>query len=463
MLLAVLGATDWVDGYIARHFDQGSELGKILDPTADRVLLVAAAVALLVEDLPVAVDIVIWIMLIREVARSRAATVALALAGARRIDVVWAGKAGTLAVMFALPLFLWADAIDSGAWRAFIWFAGWCFAIGGIALGYYAAAKYVPAARRGAARRASEPRRRRIEGGGARMKAVILAGGEGTRLRPLTSNQPKPMMPIANVPMMEHIVRLLARHGFDDIVVTVAFLANHIRNYFGDGSDFGVRMRYATEESPLGTAGSVRNAMDELDETFLVISGDVLTDVDLGAFVERAPQASEAFASIALKRVENPVEFGIVITQRRRHDRALPREADVGRGVLRHDQHRASTCSSPGSSTTSAEGEVVDFSSDVFPAILDAGRQALRPRRRRLLGGRRHARGVPHRARGHPRRPGRHRRSRASRCASGSGSARTPTSRPTSSSRARCSSATTAASRPARCCARTPCSATTSS
>ncbi|MDQ6853375.1 MAG: nucleotidyltransferase family protein, partial [Actinomycetota bacterium] len=85
------------------------------------------------------------------------------------------------------------------------------------------------------------------------MKAVILAGGEGTRLRPLTSNQPKPMMPLVNRPMMEHIVRLLAQHGFDDIVVTVAFLANQIRDYFGDGSDFGVRMRYATEETPLGT------------------------------------------------------------------------------------------------------------------------------------------------------------------------------------------------------------------
>jgi cardiolipin synthase (CMP-forming) len=145
-LLAVLGATDWVDGYIARHFDQGSELGKILDPTADRVMLVAAAVALLVSDLPVAVDIVIWLVLFREVIVA-AATIALAIAGARRIDVVWAGKAGTLAVMFALPLFLWADAIDPGFWRAFVWFAGWCFAISGLALGYYAAAKYVPAAR----------------------------------------------------------------------------------------------------------------------------------------------------------------------------------------------------------------------------------------------------------------------------------------------------------------------------
>ena len=93
-----------------------------------------------------------------------------------------------------------------------------------------------------------------------------MAGGEGTRLRPLTSNAPKPMMPIANAPMMGHIVTLLREHGFDDIVVTVAFMANHIRNYFGDGSELGVRMVYATEETPLGTAGSVRNARDELDD-----------------------------------------------------------------------------------------------------------------------------------------------------------------------------------------------------
>ena len=124
------------------------------------------------------------------------------------------------------------------------------------------------------------------------MKAVIMAGGEGTRLRPLTSNQPKPMMPIANRPMMEHIVDLLKQHGFDDIVVTVAFQANAIRTYFGNGAEFGVRMVYATEETPLGTAGSVRNAMDELDEPFLVISGDVLTDIDLAAH-RRVPPGAE--------------------------------------------------------------------------------------------------------------------------------------------------------------------------
>src|SRR5881628_2613942 len=140
------------------------------------------------------------------------------------------------------------------------------------------------------------------------MKAVIMAGGEGTRLRPLTSNQPKPMLPLANRPMMEHIVRLLKEHGFDEIVLTLAFLPQAIRTYFGDGSEFGVRMVYATEESPLGTAGSVRNAMDELDDRFLVISGDVLTDIDLSRIVSFHEERA-AVATIGLTAVENPLEF----------------------------------------------------------------------------------------------------------------------------------------------------------
>ncbi len=203
------------------------------------------------------------------------------------------------------------------------------------------------------------------------MKAVILAGGEGTRLRPLTSNQPKPMMPIANVPMMEHIVKLLARHGFDDIVVTVAFMANHIRTYFGDGSELGVRMRYATEEAPLGTAGSVRNAMAELDETFLVISGDVLTDVDLGGIVEQH-NARGAFATIALKRVENPVDFGIVIT---REDGQIERflEKPTWGQVFSDTINTGIYVLDPGVFEFIPEGEIVDFSGDVFPAVLDRG------------------------------------------------------------------------------------------
>ncbi len=207
------------------------------------------------------------------------------------------------------------------------------------------------------------------------MKAVILAGGEGTRLRPLTSNQPKPMMPIANAPMMEHIVRLLAKHGFDEIVVTVAFLANHIRNYFGDGSDFGVRMRYATEESPLGTAGSVRNAMEELDDTFLVISGDVLTDVDLTAIVKKHRSRS-AFASIVLKRVENPVDFGIVIT---REDGTIERflEKPTWGEVFSDTINTGIYVLEPAIFDFIPEAEVVDFAGDVFPAVLRSGRTLL--------------------------------------------------------------------------------------
>jgi len=203
------------------------------------------------------------------------------------------------------------------------------------------------------------------------MKAVILAGGEGTRLRPLTSNQPKPMMPLVNRPMMEHVVTLLAEHGFDDVVVTVAYLANQIRDYFGDGSDFGIRMRYATEESPLGTAGSVRNASAELDDTFLVISGDVLTDIDLTALAD-AHKQSGAFASIALKHVENPLEFGIVITQ---PDGTIERflEKPSWGQVFSDTINTGIYVLEPGVFDFIPEGEVVDFSGDVFPKALARG------------------------------------------------------------------------------------------
>ena len=141
-----------------------------------------------------------------------------------------------------------------------------------------------------------------------------MAGGEGTRLRPLTSNAPKPMLPIADRPMMEHVIHLLKRHGFDEIVVTVAFLASHITTYFGDGSELGVSIRYADEPIPLGTAGSVGNAREFLDETFLVISGDVLTDIDLGKVLAFHRERG-SLATIGLTAVDNPLEFGIVITR----------------------------------------------------------------------------------------------------------------------------------------------------
>jgi len=199
-----------------------------------------------------------------------------------------------------------------------------------------------------------------------------MAGGEGTRLRPLTSNSPKPMMPIANAPMMEHIVRLLREHGFDDIVVTVAFMANHIRNYFGDGSELGVRMVYATEETPLGTAGSVLNARDELDERFLVISGDVLTDIDLTSVV-RFHEEHGALATIALTPVENPLEFGIVIT---REDGSIERflEKPTWGQVFSDTINTGIFVLEPEIFDHIESGRPVDFSSEVFPRLLEEGK-----------------------------------------------------------------------------------------
>ena len=199
-----------------------------------------------------------------------------------------------------------------------------------------------------------------------------MAGGEGTRLRPLTSNQPKPMLPMANIPMMEHVVNLLRTHGFEDIVVTVAFMANAIRTYFGDGSEFGVRMVYATESTPLGTAGSVRNAKDELDERFLVISGDVLTDIDLGAVLD-FHDARGGLATLALKAVENPLEFGIVITNA---DGSIERflEKPTWGQVFSDTINTGIYVLEPEIFEFIPEGQAVDFSGESFPAALAAGR-----------------------------------------------------------------------------------------
>jgi mannose-1-phosphate guanylyltransferase / phosphomannomutase len=204
------------------------------------------------------------------------------------------------------------------------------------------------------------------------MKAVIMAGGEGTRLRPLTSNAPKPMLPVANRPMMEHIVTLLKQHGFDDITVTVAFLANHIKTYFGDGSDFGVTMRYTDEPIPLGTAGSVGNARAFLDETFLVISGDVLTDIDLSKVLE-FHREKQAVATIGLTAVENPLEFGIVIT---REDGSIERflEKPTWGQVFSDTINTGIYVFEPEIFDYIPEGRSVDFSGEVFPALLAAGK-----------------------------------------------------------------------------------------
>jgi mannose-1-phosphate guanylyltransferase/phosphomannomutase len=145
------------------------------------------------------------------------------------------------------------------------------------------------------------------------MNAVIMAGGFGTRLRPLTVHIPKPMVPMMNKPMMHHIVTLLRQHGFTNIVATLFYQPESIRNYFGNGNAFDVRMTYVAADADYGTAGSVRNAAEHLKERFLVISGDVLTDVNLTKALQFHVER-KARVTIVLTRTKNPLEYGVVVT-----------------------------------------------------------------------------------------------------------------------------------------------------
>jgi len=145
------------------------------------------------------------------------------------------------------------------------------------------------------------------------MKAMILAAGVGSRMHPLTRTLPKPLVPIVNRPVMEHIVALLRKHGFTDIIVNVHYLGDQIVEYFVDGSRFGVRITYSREDRLWGDAGSVKRCEDFFgNETFLVIGGDDLADLDLTRFVENHRQ-KKALASIALSLVDDPAEYGIVL------------------------------------------------------------------------------------------------------------------------------------------------------
>jgi mannose-1-phosphate guanylyltransferase / phosphomannomutase len=204
------------------------------------------------------------------------------------------------------------------------------------------------------------------------VKAVVMAGGEGTRLRPLTSNQPKPMVPIVGKPCMEHILELLKQHGLEDVIVTVAFLPQAIRSYFGDGESLGLEIEYSVEESPLGTAGSVRLASGRLDETFLVISGDALCDVDLGELV-RFHREKEAAVTIGLKSVENPLEFGIVVTD---EDGKIERflEKPSWSQVFSDTINTGIYVLEPEVLRHIPDDRPYDFSKELFPLLLEMGR-----------------------------------------------------------------------------------------
>ena len=143
------------------------------------------------------------------------------------------------------------------------------------------------------------------------MKAVILAGGEGTRLRPLTLSLPKPVVPVVDRPFLRHQLDLLARAGVREVVFSVAYRPDQVRSVFGEGAAAGISIRYAVEDTPLGTGGAVRNALELLDQRTIVMNGDVLTDVDLCAVVAEH-EASGAAATLVLTPVPNPAAYGLV-------------------------------------------------------------------------------------------------------------------------------------------------------
>ena len=201
------------------------------------------------------------------------------------------------------------------------------------------------------------------------MKAIIMAGGEGSRLRPLTCDLPKPMVPVMNVPIMEHIINLLKNHGITEIGVTLMYLPQKIKDYFGNGSHFGVNLHYFTEDIPLGTAGSVKNAGDFLDDTFIVISGDSLTDMDITKAIE-FHREKKSKATIVLTRVDVPLEYGVVITDKKGAITGFLEKPSWSE-VFSDTVNTGTYILEPEIMDYLEYGKKTDFSQDLFPLLLD--------------------------------------------------------------------------------------------
>jgi len=204
------------------------------------------------------------------------------------------------------------------------------------------------------------------------MRAVLMAGGSGTRLRPLTCDLPKPMVPVLNRPIAEHIINLLKRHNITEVIATLYYLPDVMRDYFQDGSDFGVQMTYAVEEEqPLGTAGCVKNIAELLDDTFIVISGDSITDFDLKAAIE-FHKSRKSKATIVLYRVPNPVEFGVVITDEQMRIRRFLEKPSTSE-IFSDTVNTGTYILEPSVLDYLPENTESDFSKDLFPLLLDKG------------------------------------------------------------------------------------------
>jgi len=211
---------------------------------------------------------------------------------------------------------------------------------------------------------------------------MILAAGLGTRLRPITYAMPKPMVPVLNRPVIEHALRLLARHGFRETLANLHWFPETIEGRFGDGSELGLELSYSHEERLLGTAGGVRNAGDFLGDSFLVVAGDALTDIDFGAMRD-FHESHDGVATVATKRVPDTDQYGVVIAGDDGRIQGFQEKPDPAEAL----SDLANTCIYmfrsevfeffPAPGTSKAAGpddppEFADWAMDVFPALLDA-------------------------------------------------------------------------------------------
>jgi mannose-1-phosphate guanylyltransferase/phosphomannomutase len=201
------------------------------------------------------------------------------------------------------------------------------------------------------------------------MKAMILAAGVGSRLDPLTRQIPKPMVPIVNRPVMEHIVELLAKHGIKDIMVNLHYLADQIEGHFGDGSKWGVNIQYSVEEKLWGDAGSLKRCEDFFDDTFLVVGGDDLADIDLTRML-RLHKEKKALATIALSLVDDPSEYGIaLLNERGKITRFL--EKPRGEVIFSNTANTGVYIFEPSILELIPRGVPYGFGNNVFPMLLE--------------------------------------------------------------------------------------------
>ena len=200
------------------------------------------------------------------------------------------------------------------------------------------------------------------------IKEIIMAGGKGTRLRPLTCSLPKPMVPILNKPVMEYTINLLKKHGINDIAVTVAYLPKILIDYFGTGEKWGVNLSFYIEEGLLGTGGSVRNAEEFIEETFVVISGDALTDLDIKKAI-KYHESKTSKVTIVLKKEDAPMEYGVVITDEEGKITRFLEKPSWGE-VFSNTINRGIYIMEPEVLYDYRKGENFNFRKDLFPRLL---------------------------------------------------------------------------------------------